>query len=290
MNANHALGYLVIDERQLSIAEAEALAASLGLVLVTPQQSELINDSFKLFYRDGLWRAQLANGKANTKTKTTNKTTNKTYVAIDFTDSKMRSRIKPGNLAGEYVVRAVLGRKKAAQTLTVVDATAGFGQDAFLLAAAGCQVTMIEQLPLLEFLLRQALAIDTQGNSEVREVLTRLQLQSGNSIDVMRNWQQARPDIVYLDPMYAQPEMGAAGLKKSAAVKKNMAFLQLLSAGYAHQHGEADLYGNGMLTVALTLALRKVIVKRAPNADWLDNIKPASSITGKAARFDIYPV
>ena len=286
MNANHALGYLVIDERQLSIAEAEALAASLGLVLVTPQQSELINDSFKLFYRDGLWRAQLANGKANTKTKTTNKT----YVAIDFTDSKMRSRIKPGNLAGEYVVRAVLGRKKAAQTLTVVDATAGFGQDAFLLAAAGCQVTMIEQLPLLEFLLRQALAIDTQGNSEVREVLTRLQLQSGNSIDVMRNWQQARPDIVYLDPMYAQPEMGAAGLKKSAAVKKNMAFLQLLSAGYAHQHGEADLYGNGMLTVALTLALRKVIVKRAPNADWLDNIKPASSITGKAARFDIYPV
>ncbi len=290
MNANHALGYLVIDERQLSIAEAEALAASLGLVLVTPQQSELINDSFKLFYRDGLWRAQLANGKANTKTKTTNKTTNKTYVAIDFTDSKMRSRIKPGNLAGEYVVRAVLGRKKAAQTLTVVDATAGFGQDAFLLAAAGCQVTMIEQLPLLQFLLRQALAIDTQGNSEVREVLTRLQLQSGNSIDVMRNWQQARPDIVYLDPMYAQPEMGAAGLKKSAAVKKNMAFLQLLSAGYAHQHGEADLYGNGMLTVALTLALRKVIVKRAPNADWLDNIKPASSITGKAARFDIYPV
>ena len=290
MNANHALGYLVIDERQLSIAEAEALAASLGLVLVTPQQSELINDSFKLFYRDGLWRAQLANGKANTKTKTTNKTTNKTYVAIDFTDSKMRSRIKPGNLAGEYVVRAVLGRKKAAQTLTVVDATAGFGQDAFLLAAAGCQVTMIEQLPLLQFLLRQALAIDTQGNSEVREVLTRLQLQSGNSIDLMRNWQQARPDIVYLDPMYAQPEMGAAGLKKSAAVKKNMAFLQLLSAGYAHQHGEADLYGNGMLTVALTLALRKVIVKRAPNADWLDNIKPASSITGKAARFDIYPV
>lgn len=276
IHRHHGSGYLVFHEQQLSMDEAEQLADSLGLVLVSQQQAAAINDGFKLIYSAGLWRAHLADGK--------------TVITIDFANSKMLTRLKPNNLASEYVVRSVLGRKTVARTLTVLDATAGFGQDAFLLAAAGCQVTMIEQLPLLQFLLRQALAIDTQGNSEVREVLTRLQLQSGNSIDVMRNWQQARPDIVYLDPMYAQPEMGAAGLKKSAAVKKNMAFLQLLSAGYAHQHGEADLYGNGMLTVALTLALRKVIVKRAPNADWLDNIKPASSITGKAARFDIYPV
>ena len=45
-----------------------------------------------------------------------------------------------------------------------------------------------------------------------------------------------------------------------------------------------------MIEAALALAKSKVVVKRAPGAEWLGGLKPASSLTGKATRFDIYPV
>jgi len=59
-----------------------------------------------------------------------------------------------------------------------------------------------------------------------------------------------------------------------------------------HQEGN-DLInseGEGMIEAALALAKTKVVVKRAPGAEWLGGRKPASSITGKATRFDIYPL
>ena len=44
-----------------------------------------------------------------------------------------------------------------------------------------------------------------------------------------------------------------------------------------------------MLKLALSIAKNKVVVKRPPNSDFLEGVKPASSLTGKTARFDIYP-
>jgi hypothetical protein len=115
--------------------------------------------------------------------------------------------------------------------------------------------------------------------------------------------------------MYAHADNESKrGLKKSAAVKKNMAFLQRLTT---HQEAMTSTVpsavqsefleddsglvsadnqhfvsseGEGMIEAALALAKSKVVVKRAPGAEWLGGRKPASSITGKATRFDIYPV
>lgn len=297
-NDSTAMAYVVYDENERAatggLSEAKNLADVLGCSLLTSTQAKTkdIAGALTLMFSDGLWRAHWFDAK--------------TVVAIDFTEAKLLARIKPSNLASEHVVRAILGRKKTSQALKVLDATAGFGQDAFLLAAAGCQVTMVEQVPLLHYFLQQALGFkiggfkirgfktssfkprDSESDAEKSaiEVIDRLELIHGNSISLMKNWSRPQPDIIYLDPMYAHAQSGETkGLKKTAAVKKNMAFLQAIT----QQQNGIDLSGNGMLAAALDLALTKVVVKRAPNAQCLENIKPASSITGKAARFDIYP-
>jgi 16S rRNA (guanine1516-N2)-methyltransferase len=119
----------------------------------------------------------------------------------------------------------------------------------------------------------------------------------------MQQWSASRPDVVYLDPMYAHADNESKrGLKKSAAVKKNMAFLQrlttrqttessIIQAEHADDsHSIISSEGEGMIEAALALAKNKVVVKRAPGAEWLGGLKPASSLTGKATRFDIYPI
>lgn len=224
----------------------------------------------RLKYSDGVWRIHMPDNKA--------------VVAIDFLDKSLLARTRPTNLGGEYVVRAVRGRKVREQPLRVLDATAGFGHDAFLLAAAGCEVTLVEQQNLLHFLLDKAL-LALQGQHA--DIAARMSLLQGNSLDIMRDWHTPAPDIIYLDPMYSADSDSTEkrGLKKTAAVKKNMVFLQWLS----DQSPQIDVSGEGLLPAALRLAKEKVIVKRAPNAGWLAGIKPASTLAGKAARFDVYP-
>ena len=53
---------------------------------------------------------------------------------------------------------------------TIVDATAGLGQDAFMLVNYGCQVTMIERSPVIAALLQDGIerAKDLEGVSRLR--------------------------------------------------------------------------------------------------------------------------
>ena len=48
----------------------------------------------------------------------------------------------------------------------VLDATAGLGKDAFVLASLGCQMTLIERQPLIAALLEDGLA-RARGDDEV---------------------------------------------------------------------------------------------------------------------------
>ena len=114
---------------------------------------------------------------------------------------------------------------------------------------------------------------------------SRIIFHEGDSVDVMKNWQGRRPDVVYLDPMYRVTEQEPRrGLKKTAAVKKNMAFLQQFAA---HNSVAEDQL---LFKSAVEMAGSKVVIKRAPGAEHLALQTPASSIEGKSARFDIYPL
>ncbi len=68
--------------------------------------------------------------------------------------------------------------------------------------------------------------------------------------------------------------------EKSALVKKEMRILQEVVG----QDDDAD----ELLNVSLTIATKRVVVKRPTYADFLAKVKPQTSIKTKKHRFDIY--
>ncbi len=97
----------------------------------------------------------------------------------------------------------------------VLDATAGLGKDAFVLASLGCEMSLIERQPLIAALLEDGLARAAE-DFDVAPIVARMKLLKGNSIEVMRNWQGEPPQVIYLDPMFPHRE-------KTALVKKRCA-------------------------------------------------------------------
>lgn len=199
-------------------------------------------------------------------------------VRVDFVTPELTYR-RQQPLGKELLIKAVGGSvtgRKSADSPMVIDATAGLGQDSFMLACAGWRVIMLEQSPVIHALLSDGLAraslSASQSNDEsLIAILERMQLQDAtDSRDFLRQVQPV--DVVYLDPMF--PERN-----KSARVKKNRYLLQ-------HLHG-AEGQGEGLLMPALAVA-RKVVVKRPRLAPALEDRAPSASITGKTARFDIY--
>lgn len=153
----------------------------------------------------------------------------------------------------------------------ILDCTAGLGSDAWLLAAAGCQVTCIERQPfvhaLLEDGLRRAHAIKPEVCARVRLLPCQPALQA------LGNWSESwRPDTIYIDPMFP-------GERKTAE-KKAMKVLRLLAGN--------DQDDDALLTPARLLAKRRVVVKRPTQAPHLDGVKPGLAFEGKGFRFDVY--
>ena len=66
----------------------------------------------------------------------------------------MLHRVTNGRLQHEMLVRAAKSEKEGRRA---IDATAGMGEDAFLLAAQGYEVTLYEQNPVVAILLKDAL-------------------------------------------------------------------------------------------------------------------------------------
>lgn len=187
---------------------------------------------------------------------------------IDFLNSKTKKRIK--NLSKELLLKA-LGIKKNL-LCSVVDATAGLGQDGFLLANTGCKVTMLERSTILATLLEDALM---RAKQDPQFQNLQLEIIKTDAIDYLKKLPQSfSPDIIYLDPMF--PER-----TKTAAVKKAAYYLQNLI-------GE-DLDAEELLNVALTKAQKRVVVKRPRLAKKIsDKLEPHHQIIGKTTRFDIY--
>lgn len=76
-------------------------------------------------------------------------------VAVDFVTGAMAHRRRYGGGRGEAVAKAV--GIKGQWLPDVVDATAGLGRDAFVLACLGCRVRMFERHPVVAALLEDGL-------------------------------------------------------------------------------------------------------------------------------------
>lgn len=184
----------------------------------------------------------------------------------DFTH--MIQRIKQGRLQSELIVRAAK-IKGIEDDLTAVDATAGFGEDSLLLAAAGFSVILYEYDPVIAALLRDGLrrAADIP---ELSEAVGRMELREENSITALQKLNEP-PDVIYLDPMFPERQ-------KSGLIKKKFQLLQQL---------ERPCEDEGALVhAAYDAGPRKIIIKRPLKAASLADIKPSYSIKGKSIRYD----
>jgi 16S rRNA (guanine1516-N2)-methyltransferase len=193
-----------------------------------------------------------------------------TPVVIDFVGGKTAYRRKYGHAGGEAISKAV-GIKKGHRP-NIVDATAGWGRDAFVLATLGCRVHMIERADVIAQLLEDALRRAKQDEKIGTIIQDNLSLTCGESRQELLHT-PFEPEVIYLDPMFPQKE-------KSALVKKDMRMLQEVIG----QDEDAD----ALLKLALTIATNRVVVKRPDYAGFLAAIKPNTSIKTKKHRFDIY--
>jgi len=190
-------------------------------------------------------------------------------IFIDFEQGKNAHRRQFGGGRGQALAKAI-GLKKGA-TPTVIDATAGFGRDAFVLANLGCQVTLLERNPLIANLLADALD-RAKDNTDIQQVIARMTLKHTDSYDYL-NKLTHQPDVIYIDPMYPTRE-------KSALVKKDMRLL--------HQLAGADTDSEQLLNLARTIALKRVVIKRPKSAPFIGEQKPTTSIESKNTRYDVY--
>jgi 16S rRNA (guanine1516-N2)-methyltransferase len=191
-------------------------------------------------------------------------------IYVDFVSGTQAHRRKFGGGRGEAVAKAV-GIKKN-YLPRVVDATAGLGRDAFVLAALGCHVQMLERNPVVAALLDDGLRRgyqDAEIGAWLRERLTLLHTSSLTALANIEPW----PEVVYLDPMYPHRQ-------KSALVKKEMRVFQSLVG--------ADEDADGLLAPARALATRRVVVKRPDYAGPLAGVPAQATVVTKSHRFDLY--
>jgi len=200
----------------------------------------------------------------------------------------------PGRSHDQPIARAVgLGKKKPVDAdgnkrdLVVIDATAGFGEDAWTLAALGCQVLAVERSGVMAMLLRDALIRAIVGHSDVvgrvhvvnadaKHLLRRMSRvddeHAGELPDEVKRF--LTPDVVLLDPMFPTG-------RKTAERKPMKAIRRLVGD---------DVDAPELLSWALRSGARRVVVKRPAKGDVIPGPwgEPDVVAEGKSVRFDVY--
>lgn len=194
-------------------------------------------------------------------------------IRADFVTGAVAHRRRFGGGRGQLVAKACgFGKGVVPQ---VVDATAGLGRDAFVLASLGAQVLMVERIAAIHALLASAVS-QALANEEVAEIAARLSLRYADSAtelaEAVADWPH-QPQVVHLDPMFPHRE-------KSALVKKEMRVFRELAG--------ADDDAPRLLEAALDIATHRVVVKRPRKAPPIDGPPPQHVLEGKTSRYDLY--
>lgn len=235
--------------------DAEALAAELGLPLAADAQAAPLHLTVTA---DGLTLSLTGPDTPGP-------------IRVDFVAGRLGYRQARTSLRNEPLARAV--GLKGRERPSVVDATAGLGRDAFVLASLGCRVTLVEREPVIAALLQDGLARAARAPG-LSDTVARMRCVSGDARAYLAGLDDAaRPDVVYLDPMYPHRT-------KSALVKKEMRVFRALVGD--------DEDAPRLLEAALGAARHRVVVKRPARAEPLGGMRPAHRIPGRTTRFDVY--
>ena len=266
----------------------------------------------------------------------------------DFSD--MLPRITPGKLQAELLVKAAKIKNKKSRnssaiqnenntlstsspkenpqnsnhlSLIAIDATAGLGQDSFLLAAAGFTVHMYEQDPIIAALLEDALDRAKQDPA-LAPIVSRMHLHKENSVRALEALANSLSKATSLDEALlanktddatdqGEPEnsIEADGLLEIDGIPKPREAAELhrkpeviyLDPMFPERTKSASVKKKfqllhllehpceneeELLEAAIALHPKKVIVKRMAKGPFLAGKKPSYSIKGKSIRYDCY--
>ncbi len=187
---------------------------------------------------------------------------------IDFTSGAVAHRLNFGGGRGQDLPKAV-GMKNGHNPV-VVDATAGLGRDAFLLASLGAQVTLIERSEQMFELLDEALQRAAKMD-ETAPIVARMDLIFGDAKQILST---LNPEVILVDPMHP-------ARSNSALVKLEMRQIRDIVG--------ADTDAEELMEIALKHARNRVVLKWPRKATALPGLRKFShQILGKSTRYDVF--
>ena len=193
----------------------------------------------------------------------------KSPLIVDFVGGAVGHRFRSGEGRGQGLAKAA--GFAGGVTPDVVDATAGLGRDAFLLASLGARVTLIERSADMHALLLEGLERARAEGGRYAETVARMTLIHGDSLDLLP---QLAPQVVLIDPMHPPRD-------KTALVKKEMRLIRDIVG--------ADPDAVQLMQVALEAAQNRVVLKWPLRADPMPGVrKPSHQILGKSTRYDVF--
>ena len=187
----------------------------------------------------------------------------------DFVQGPIRHRLMFGGGRQQDLPKAV--GMKSGRSPTIIDATAGLGKDAFLLASLGSSVTLIERSDVVHALLASGMDRAYRIGGQYKEIIERMTLIHGDSINLLP---EMHAEVVVIDPMHPPRQ-------KSALVKGQMQALRSI-VGF-------DRDQRRLVEIAITVASKRVVLKWPAKAAPLEGLqKPSHQVTGKSIRYDVF--
>ena len=170
---------------------------------------------------------------------------------------------KPKKPKSQQALIKAIGQKNKA--CSVLDLTAGWLKDSFLIAGFGCQVKAIESHPFVFHFVKAQL--EKQKPAELK-----LDLMLGDSLSYLKSLKE-KPDIIFIDPMFG-------GRKKSLSQKP----LRVLKDLVGETQNKELLFKQ-----ALKKAKKKVVIKRH-KLDQALSSNFTASFKGHSTCYDIFQV
>lgn len=174
------------------------------------------------------------------------------------------------NAKGQAIVKAFSNKQRSIHS--VLDLTAGWGVDSFILAHHGKRVTMLEQSEIVYSVTAESLQ-QALHSSRLSSAASNINSLNTNSLEYLSNMEaNAGFDCIYLDPMFPTH-------KSTAKPTKDMQLLQKLTE---------NLDIETCFELALEKAKNRVVVKRPLKSVPITSTQPDLVYREKTIRFDVY--
>jgi len=194
------------------------------------------------------------------------------HLRVEFSQGPLAYRRVHGGGKNQAIAKAV-GLKHYPLPLRVIDATAGWGRDAFVLASLGCTLHLIEQSIMMGALLEDGLkraSVDPIIGSWV----SAMKLSVASAEDILNDLEDSDcPEVIYLDPMFPDSEGSALHTLRMRVLREIVSDLKP---------------SDKLLALARSKAHKRVVVKRPQQAEPLDDQEPDFAIHSVSHRYDVY--